>query len=749
MGLRVSVAAAVIGAPLWAGSAHPPATVVLAGVGALALACAAGLRERSLRLPPMSLLPALMALLAAAQLVPLSRAIRSFLDPTRARLRTAALVGLGLDRDWAPLTADVPATLHQVVRLSGLVALGIAADRLARSERSRFGLAHCLVIASLLVALVPVLDAMGFTVPAALAPAKHHGVLFSFPNANHAASLFAMVLPLFLVKAAAERRPYGWGWLLAAAVTQALLLATASRAGIVVGSLGAVVTMLFVVRRHGASKARRICAGIGAAAAAAMALVGGTLAERVGQLGAAVDRGQIDRLTVARDVVTLVRAHLAVGVGRGAFPFAFLPYSTTAGRIRFLFAENEYLQVLADFGVIGVLVLVLGTLIAARWVARSWSHRGDTERAAAVGLVVLAVHNIVDFSWETGGVAAGACALAALCLPGAGPRLRRGLAWALVAVVALLCVLANSSAGRTADADREAIAGLILTHAPASEIAEHATAAWTRHPADGYLADLTAEALLRVRPAAAFDWIERALAVWPADSYAHLLAARGLALVGNKAQAASELAAGFSTDDGYMRDRLAHEAVATFPDPSDALLLASALGRSEAARAVADLLAAQHRWDELATVAHQLLERGNDDPAMPRLLVGAALRSARIDLLPYAIDRLADAETDADRLQLARAEIALGRLGDAERVLEPAIDSARDEQIAILFAGLLVDRGASALAGEALAHALARAVFPRQKAALHNALADVAERSGNANRAEVERREAARWAAMP
>ncbi len=348
------------------------------------------------------------------------------------------------------------------------------------------------------------------------------------------------------------------------------------------------------------------------------------LQARFAELVHGAQTGHVDRLLLARDVWSMVLAHPWTGVGRGAFALAFPAYSSLGGRMQFAFAENEYLQLLADFGLLGAALVCAAAAVAVWRTVRG--VRSPVRIAATIGLGALALHGAVDFSWETGGVAVAAMAVAALAAPPRGlgrVPLPAAIGGALVTLA--LVALATSGLGRTSEEDADSAAAALSARRPAAEVVALVTAAIQRHPSDGYLADLAAAALIRARDPASLGWLERALILRPNDPIAHALTARVLAFGGAKSQAAGELALAFAGDPASYLEPLSVQALDVFPDDRDATLLASALPTVDVAHAVGARLGAAGRWPALAVIARRGLDLDPNDVTLHRYLTRAAL----------------------------------------------------------------------------------------------------------------------------
>jgi O-antigen ligase len=114
----------------------------------------------------------------------------------------------------------------------------------------------------------------------------------------------------------------------------------------------------------------------------------------------------------------MVKDHPLLGVGLGAFQFAYTRYDQSTGAQRVEQSHNDYLQILADAGLIGgVLMLVFVVLLFAKGFSAMGTH--DRKKRAIVmgalaGCFAIAVHSFVEFNLQVTSNAQLFLALAAL-----------------------------------------------------------------------------------------------------------------------------------------------------------------------------------------------------------------------------------------------------------------------------------------------------------------------------------------------
>ncbi len=117
-----------------------------------------------------------------------------------------------------------------------------------------------------------------------------------------------------------------------------------------------------------------------------------------------------DRLPIWRDAWQMVRLHPWLGQGAGSFQWAFPAHETMQPDKPALFAHNDYLQILAEYGVAG-LGLVVWLLISC-WQSAIRNLKAADPLVRGIGLATLgalaaaAIQEIADYALFTPGVTA-------------------------------------------------------------------------------------------------------------------------------------------------------------------------------------------------------------------------------------------------------------------------------------------------------------------------------------------------------
>ncbi|KXK07305.1 MAG: Lipid A core - O-antigen ligase-like enzyme [Acidobacteria bacterium OLB17] len=239
-----------------------------------------------------------------------------------------------------------------------------------------------------------------------------------FVNQHHFAAFMVMVCGLafgviFDRRAESNRKVVNIG---VAAVCGSALLMTMSRGA----WLAASVTLLVVLaatyatrdRKHSAAGRRRLLVPIlsaviliGATLGLALFLGGDDLNLSLAGHGSDAEGFSSGRTHFWAVAMQVFAAHPIAGAGLDSFAVAFTKFDTWDGRFRIERAHNDYLQVLADGGVIGFLCLASFIAILFRKGVENIRFASTEHRSVAIGAfagcVGVLVHSFVDFPLRT------------------------------------------------------------------------------------------------------------------------------------------------------------------------------------------------------------------------------------------------------------------------------------------------------------------------------------------------------------
>lgn len=364
----------------------------------------------------------LMATLLAFTTIPLAWMLVQAISITPGFLHAAEWDALGPEGIAASgaISIDPGATYAAACCFVTMALAGIVAARIAANPRRANRLLVVVLLSTGLVAAWG-LAALALGVPQTILGGDGPGSVLTsfFVNRNSAATYIALglvtavaFLARRLVDTASDAgvavaiidfpRRAGLHVILVAFFAVALL-ATASRAGVLSGFLGAMV--VFFIGTRGAPASTRVAIGGGMfVLAAVLLLLGETSALFFSRLAS----GDIDadaRWDIFGDTVDAILARPLTGFGAGTFPTLFTQFhgEDLAGTGIVLQAHNTYLETAAELGLPFTVLSILGlAILGVRCFRRAWS--GDdpvpASLAAAGAVTVVAVHSLFDFSLQ-------------------------------------------------------------------------------------------------------------------------------------------------------------------------------------------------------------------------------------------------------------------------------------------------------------------------------------------------------------
>lgn len=365
--------------------------------------------------------------LVGLQLLPLPPALWTAL-PGREGLAVAAPLG-GFPQPWRPLALVPDLTINALLSLTVpaamLYALAVLDPRVSRWAYP--AMLGAIVFALVIEMAQLITGADGFTALYDTRPGPDAVGIFA--NRNHQALLLAIGIPLLLgweeIRSEGTRGTLGrWAGGGLVAMLVMILIATGSRAGLLLGAIGLLGALAVFWSWYGrrARPARRsvwlIAIGLVAAIAVvtAVAVIFGR-GEAIDRLLAADPAGD-KRARALPVLLDIARTYLPVGSGFGSFDAVFRraePFELLEATY-FNQAHNDLLQVVLEGGV-PALLLLLGAVawfvVAALqlWRARSSQSTIVRGRAASIALLLMLVASAVDYPLRTPTMMAIACVL--------------------------------------------------------------------------------------------------------------------------------------------------------------------------------------------------------------------------------------------------------------------------------------------------------------------------------------------------
>jgi tetratricopeptide (TPR) repeat protein len=560
------MAALLIGGPQLLGGVLP---ITIVAIAVLALSCLAWLAFRSPAAerawPITGAAFVLVWAFTALQATPLPcDAVAAIAPESAAAARAAPMISTGRPPSLCTLTQDPGSTQQELIKGAAIVATFLASWLFAASGGRR-RLLWLIALSSLTMSLVAlghrVLElerVFGFYAPWGMAPEAR--MLAPLMNQNNLGGFIALSVPLWIgLGYRAEDPNVRLLSYVAIAVNTTATVLTLSRGAVgalIVGVL-AVVTMIVLQRRRAQNRRR------GTAANELGVLFAGTC----GALGSIYfvgsellqefRNGDMGKLELIGRSLEFALQHPWTGVGRGAFGSAFL--AEEGALLRYRYPENFVAQWAAEWGLVTSTALLVVIALALWRGARA--SNSLPRKAAFAGLGALCLQNLVDFGFETLGVAVIAAALLAACIapsseePGrpkaeAVAPWRRAYALSTLALTFGIVLTAWLGPRLPQQAVNHEEGELLAAeqHLDRPGFRQQLTAAVALHPSEPRLTLLAAEEALAHHDHLAGAWVNRSMQLAPGWARPHHLAFRWLWHNGDGAQALGELRAAAEID---------------------------------------------------------------------------------------------------------------------------------------------------------------------------------------------------------
>ena len=244
----------------------------------------------------------------------------------------------------------------------------------------------------------------------------------SYVNHNHYAGLMEMLTPVPLVIALSRHCPTQQRWLaaIAASIMASSILFSGSRGGMTAFDAEFVLLSVLLLRHNRRSKTKGVMAVFVILTLALAVWMGDSeLIQRLGTIRSQA-RSELSggtRLSIDRDALRMFAQKPLLGWGLGSFPEVYPQFRSFHTNLWVDHAHNDYLELLVETGMAGLLVAVWFLILTFRAAAkklrqRTWGRSGLAELAALAGTSGILVHSLVDFNLQ---IPANAAIFYALC----------------------------------------------------------------------------------------------------------------------------------------------------------------------------------------------------------------------------------------------------------------------------------------------------------------------------------------------
>ena len=250
-----------------------------------------------------------------------------------------------------------------------------------------------------------------------------------FVNHNHFAGYMEMLIPLPLafVVMKAGRIEVRMFYAFAAIMMSIALIASLSRGGMVSLAVGMLFVFAMSIRltqrsereegqQHHRHQRRFPAIQVGTVLAISVVIVLGVfwvgsdhVADRIARssvVGQAPDAKTFseERGWIWKDTLTMIKANALTGIGLGAFQTAYPIYTKRSETFEISESHNDYLQIIADAGILGGMLAIWFLVVVVRTISRSLLHRDRLLVSMALGsgggIIAILVHSLFDFNLQ-------------------------------------------------------------------------------------------------------------------------------------------------------------------------------------------------------------------------------------------------------------------------------------------------------------------------------------------------------------
>jgi O-antigen ligase len=362
------------------------------------------------------------------QMLPLPRGLLKLISP--ASLSTWQAFGNDpTGASYHPVTLNPWATRQELFKVLSYVAIFFIIISHYRTKEQVHSLVKtilwmgCFLVLFAIVQKMTWNDRIFWIYPVDEALRSGAGIWGPYINRNHFASYLGMAIPLGMglliysaprvialpgsalglkvarFLASDKLVPYALLFLIVLMMTATLFM-TFSRGGIIAFVVSSLFFAWITWQRRTLKSKTGLLAILAAVIFAAVVLAAwDQLEERFANL----EEDHISRLTVWQDSLGIIRDYPMLGTGLGTFESAYMRYQTTMPRLLFDHAHNDYVELVTDTGILGLMLGVAMALLFFWMAFQRWRHKhGMFGKCIGAGglasLIAIATHCCTDFN---------------------------------------------------------------------------------------------------------------------------------------------------------------------------------------------------------------------------------------------------------------------------------------------------------------------------------------------------------------
>lgn len=371
-----------------------------------------------------------MMFLTVMSLIPLPMGILELLSPAAADWYRESWNVAGMDRNWGYLTTSTGRSAFALWGLIGYFCIYVFTLRLGGTRGNIQKISYILAgMGGLLLGILG-LKYLGISISFG-AKGETAGWHIGLPvNTNHSAGLFAFLSMMSLGNFTSKRHKNSAArrglWLLLYALFGIAVFLLKSRGALFAWGCGHIIVILYYLANTKEIKWKSgaiLLSAFGAILIAVTLIAAPTIgsikteiqetdisfqtSEDTPEYGEQVQQ-QLNKTQLYSDFVVMGRDWGRAGIGRSAFSEVYPSYQSFSFPKRFRHAENEYWEILLEYGWFwGSICLLLGAVGLYLFLRRFWHQPKERGLVFGIlaGIIVLLIQNLFDFSlryWTTG-----------------------------------------------------------------------------------------------------------------------------------------------------------------------------------------------------------------------------------------------------------------------------------------------------------------------------------------------------------
>ncbi len=223
---------------------------------------------------------------------------------------------------------------------------------------------------------------------------------------NHFAGLLEMMIPFAVSYAIMSRLKVTWKCIIGASglVMITAMVFTQSRGGWAALGAGMITVGLVSIRKVKVPVVALATPAIITAALLVFLLASTpTLKERVTETFQEEDTSYANRKYAWLDTLEMAKHNFILGSAPGTYKYAFTRYQRPGYFVQVNHAHNDYLQTLAEYGIIGLMIVMAMIVIVSRTAGRMMGALKDRDDLACISgifgaFIAICVHSFVDFN---------------------------------------------------------------------------------------------------------------------------------------------------------------------------------------------------------------------------------------------------------------------------------------------------------------------------------------------------------------